>query len=232
MTTEPACPRLTSSNPLILPPQICPVSTTPANSSHSAPDPPTAQTQTWQRGDKCHNLGPSTYCPLTSPSFAANQGLSLITTPQRLESLTPKLTSAAAAAQAQAARTPWGTKKQDPASPNAPPPPYRQEHIPGKGEGLVAARRIAAGELILSRTPAVMVDEGAFEGFGQEALRELLVQGVGMLPERHRGDYLGLTTHDEVESEEERVYQVFAKNNFRTRIDDEASFHAIFVDGS
>ncbi|KAJ4420308.1 SET domain-containing protein 5 [Gnomoniopsis sp. IMI 355080] len=109
-------------------------------------------------------------------------------------------------------------------------PAYHEEEISGKGVGLVATRRIAAGELVLARTPAVLVDNEAFTELGEGSLTRLLVQAIEALPQQHQSEYLKLTTHDEVQSHDERIYKVFAKNNYRTKIANTSDFHATFID--
>lgn len=167
----------------------------------------------WVKGEDCQNIGSDKFCSYTRPTFNDGFGVSLITTPKRLNEISslPAFTT----------KKPWRNAK----------PSYHEQEIPGKGIGLVATRRIPAGELILARTPAVLVDDEGFTDLGESSLTRLLVQAIEGLPEQHQSEYLKLTTHEEVKRHDEQVYQIFAKNNYRTRIANTTDFHATFVDG-
>lgn len=170
----------------------------------------------WSYGDACEDLGSAKFCSYTKTTFNDGFGVSFITTHKRLDEISslPAFTKSET-------KKPWKNAS----------PSFREEEVPGKGIGLVATRRIAAGELILARTPAVLVDDEGFAELGEGSLTRLLVQAVEALPEQHQSEYLKLTTHDEVDSHEGRIYQVFAKNNYRTRIANTTDFHATFIDG-
>lgn len=172
----------------------------------------------WVKGDSCQELGSSSFCTFTTATFNEGFGLSVITTEQRLESLS----SLPVFAQ-QEQKKPWGGKASDVS--------YEQQEVPGKGIGLVATRRISAGELILARTPAVLVDDDAFRGLDQGRLTQVLVPAIEMLPAKHQSEYLKLTTHQETHGHDEKIYNIFAKNNYRTRIANSTDFHATFIDG-
>lgn len=168
----------------------------------------------WVRGNACQDIGSAKFCSFTKTSFNDGFGVSLITTAQRLDEISslPAFTT----------KKPWRNAK----------PSYHEEEVPGKGIGLVATRRIPAGELILARTPAVLVDDDGFTDLGESSLTRLLVQAIEGLPEQHKSEYLKLTTHEDVSRHDERVYHIFAKNNYRTRIANTTDFHATFVDGT
>lgn len=167
----------------------------------------------WVQGDACQDIGSAKFCSYTRTSFNDGFGVSLITTPKRLDEVSslPAFTT----------KKPFKNAK----------PSYHEEEVQGKGIGLVATRRIPAGELILARTPAVLVDDEGFTDLGESSLTRLLVQAIEGLPEQHQSEYLKLTTHQDVQRHDERVYQIFAKNNYRTRIANTTDFHATFVDG-
>lgn len=212
---------LGSANEVQHPSSTCPALVLAASSASSSTCPSyfyagNLQSGLWARGDVCQSLGSTELCSFTNPSFNGGFGLSLITSPQRLDELLlmPSLTQPTI-------KRPFSQATQS----------YHDEVIPGKGIGLVASGPIAAGELILARTPAVLVDEDGFGGLGEGPLKQLLVQAIGALPHEHRTQYMNLSTHDDVNSYDERVYQVFAKNNYRTRITNTSDFHAAFVDG-
>ncbi|KAJ4396374.1 SET domain-containing protein 5 [Gnomoniopsis smithogilvyi] len=107
--------------------------------------------------------------------------------------------------------------------------PYRDVNIPGKGVGLVATRVVEPNEVYMARTPAVMLDDTAFRLLGRARLTALLTKAVDDLPYAHRMEYLNLTTHSEVESHAERVYEIFMKNNFRTEVQNVEVFHSAFT---
>lgn len=180
----------------------------------------------WIRGSICHEIpggSDAEFCTFTHLSFNDGLGVSIVTTPEVFERVSALPVFAA----------PHGGRKTPPAPGPAPGPAsaYRDVPIPGKGVGLVAARRLAAGETFLSRTPAVMVDDAAFRRLGRARLAELLARAADDLPAAHRAGYLALATHDEVRTPAERAYQVFMKNNFRTPIQDVEVFHSTFTQG-
>lgn len=200
-------------------PETCPITTlgglgasTTTCSSTSRPN----ENDGWKKGDVCQKLGSTEICSFTNPSFNGGLGLSLVTTTERLKEV-----SSLPAVARSATKRAWGQATRS----------YHEEDIPGKGLGLVASRRIAAGELILARPPAVLVDDHGFENLAKGRVQSLLVQAIEQLPPHHRMQYLNLTTHAGVESHEEKVYQIFAKNNFRTRVTSTTDFYATFVDG-
>lgn len=111
------------------------------------------------------------------------------------------------------------------------PPAYHAVPVAGKGIGMRATRPISANEVYMARTPAVMVDDGAVQALGVARLTALLVAAVEALPGRHRDDFLSLTTHEHVDTLEERVYAIFEKNNFVTNWDGVGAFHSTFTHG-
>lgn len=171
----------------------------------------------WVKDDACQDLGSAKFCSYTMASFNDGFGVSVITTDKHFDEISslPALTKLET-------KRPW--KNAGPA--------FQEEEVPGKGKGLVAARRIVAGELVLARTPAVLVDDEGFRELGEASLTELLVQAIEALPQQHQSKYMNLSTHDVVHSHDERTYQVFAKNNYRIRIANTTDFHATFIDGT
>lgn len=188
----------------------------------------------WVRGTLCHEIpggspdADGLFCTFTHPSFNRGLGLSVITTPAvfgKLSALPVFLSTTTTPSS-----TPHTTEKTAAATP----PPYRTEPIPGKGLGLVAARALPASDIFLARTPAVMVDDGAVQRLGRARLAALLAAAVGALPAAHGAEYLRLTTHDAVVGEgahEDRVYQIFMKNNFQTPVEGVGGFQSAFTEG-
>lgn len=170
----------------------------------------------WVEGDACHDFGSTKFCSYTKSSFNDGFGVSMITTCEQFDEL-----SSLPAFTKMQAKMPWRNAALS----------YHEAEVSGKGIGLVATRRIAAGELVLARTPAVLVDDEGFNKLGEGSLTPLLVQAIEGLPQQHQSAYLKLSTHEDVQSHDERIYQIFAKNNFRARIANATDFHATFIDG-
>jgi hypothetical protein len=168
------------------------------------------------KGDACHGLGPGQFCTFSHPKFNRGLGVALITTDATVQDLSS-----------------WLILQPEDASSEvlAAVPPYEAQQIPGKGVGLIANRDIKQGELILARTPAVVVDGAAFNNLSTAHLTRLLAHAIEALPHDHQRDYLQLTTHDDARTYEERVYKIFAKNNFRTKFKNGKEFHSTFTEG-
>lgn len=177
-----------------------------------------AQDDQWYRSDTCHEVGQDEICAFTQPSFNAGHGIALVTTAQILQNMVslPIFTNPGL---------------QQPASEQSTSLAYRDEQIPGKGIGLVATRLLRNNEPFLSRMPIVMVDDTAFKRLGRARLTDLLVQALGDLPETHQAVYLNLTTHGEVKTHDEKVYEIFMKNDFITPVEGITEFHSVFPQG-
>ncbi|KAK6865229.1 hypothetical protein PG990_005327 [Apiospora arundinis] len=170
----------------------------------------------WVRGNHCINSGRTKYCAFTKPSFSSNEGISLITTPKRVSKLATGILS---------------DKKDHTQTPQHSASFYEDAEIPGKGIGLMATKPIRAGQRIMTRTPAVMIDRSALDTLSEDESIALLVQGVEALPEVHRNRYLNLTTHMTVVDRQMKISQIFAVNSFRTGVgDQEADFHSVFTE--
>lgn len=112
---------------------------------------------------------------------------------------------------------------------------WREQSIPGKDVGLVAARPIRRGERIMARTPAVMIDGAAVDALPVAAFAGLLHDAAASLPGPHRAQFFNLSTNygsDGADANENEAYQIFATNAFRTGIaDGEPDLHSVFRDG-
>lgn len=179
----------------------------------------------WQQGSTCHGSGEEKFCSFMKASFGGGEGISLITTVERLAGLASGQLSDDAEPAA-------GAPVRAGAGAGADATPYVEAEIPGKGVGLVASGPIRSGQLIMARTPAVMVDGRALPVLGDDALADVLSDAVAGLPSAHRARYLNLTTHSRVRSHGERVRNIFGVNRFRTRIDGGSDFHAVFTESS
>ncbi|KAL1875455.1 hypothetical protein Daus18300_003194 [Diaporthe australafricana] len=160
-------------------------------------------------------VGPDNFCAFTQPSFNGNRGIAVVTTAEILEKVVslPIFTVPGS----QQAVLDQSTSLA-----------YRDEQIPGKGIGLIAARALQINEAFLTRMPIIMVDDTAFKRLGRARLTELLAQGIGDLPQAHQAEYLNLTTHGEVKTDDEKVYEIFMKNDFVTPVDEIIEFHSVF----
>lgn len=195
-------------------PTTCPIDISNPIDNETVP----VQDNQWYRSDICHEVGQDEICAFTQPSFNDGHGIALVTTAQLLQ----KMVSLPIFADP-------GFKK--PASEQRISLAYRDEQIPGKGIGLVATRLLKNSEPLLSRMPIVMVDDTAFKRLGRARLTDLLTQAIGDLPETHQAEYLNLTTHEEVKTHDERVYEIFMKNDFITPVEGIMDFHSVFPEG-
>ncbi|KAI3394466.1 hypothetical protein diail_2658 [Diaporthe ilicicola] len=207
--TQPICPIPSFGTWQI--PTTCPVDLKNSVENEVVP----AQKDQWFRSDTCHKVGSDSFCAFTQPAFNAGHGIALVTTAEILEKVVslPIFTIP-------------GLQKSVPE--RSPSLAYRDEQIPGKGIGLVAIRQLQNNEAFLTRLPIVMVDDTAFKRLGRARLTELLSQAIGDLPEPHQAEYLNLTTHEEVKTHHERVYEIFMKNDFVTPVDNVMEFHSVF----
>lgn len=195
-------------------PTTCPIGISNSLDDEAA----SAEDNQWYRSDICHKVGQDEICAFTQPSFNAGRGIALVTTAQTLQTMVSRPIF-----------TDPGLQK--PASEEAASLPYQDEQIPGKGVGLVATRVLKNSEAFLSRMPMIMVDDTAFKRLGRARLTGLLTQGIGDLPEVHQAEYLNLTTHEEVKTHDEKVYEIFMKNDFITPVEGIMDFHSVFPKG-
>lgn len=178
------------------------------------------QDNQWFRSDTCHEVGSDNFCAFTQPSLNANRGIVVVTTAEILEKVVSLPIFTVPDSQQAVLDHMQSTSLA-----------YRDERIPGKGIGLIATRALQNNEAFLTRMPIVMVDDTAFKRLGRARLTELLAQGIGDLPQAHQAEYLNLTTHGEVKTDDEKVYEIFMKNDFITPIDGIMEFHSVFPQG-
>lgn len=170
----------------------------------------------WVHSKPCTKSGKTEYCAFTQRSFSGNEGLSVVTTPERISRLAKGI---------------FSDKKGKTRLPHSSGSSYEDAEIPGKGIGLIATKPIRAGQCVMTRTPAVMIDRSALDALSNDASVALLIQGVEALPTIHRDRYLNLTTHMDVASRITRISQIFAVNSFRTEVGDQgADFHSVFTE--
>ncbi|KAK7969955.1 hypothetical protein PG996_001608 [Apiospora saccharicola] len=170
----------------------------------------------WVRSKPCTKSGKTEYCAFTKPSFSGREGVSVVTTPERISRLAKGI---------------FSDEKSQARLPHSSASSYEDAEIPGKGIGLIATKPIRAGQRIMTRTPAVMIDRSALDALSEDVAVALLVQGVEALPTVHRDRYLNLTTHLDVPDRQMRISQIFAVNSFRTGVGDQgADFHSVFTE--
>ncbi|PSR94391.1 hypothetical protein BD289DRAFT_465861 [Coniella lustricola] len=157
------------------------------------------------------------YCIFVSSTFAGGRGIGLLTSPERAEYVAklPAFTNATALA--------LENKDPDPEL-----SPLDFVHIPGKDMGVVAKRPIYRGDHLMSFTPAVVIDYGAFESLPLQDVLNLQMEVVDHLPSQMRGRYLNLSTHDGATSHVERVEKILKTNAFDIDLWDENEY-GLFV---
>jgi len=174
----------------------------------------------WIKSSLCRRLDGNKFCAYTELSFNNGEGVSILTTPERIAEL------ASERAFTGDRDEPLIRKRPETMS------PYRDADIPGKGIGLVATHPIRAGQLIMSSTPAIIVDGKVFEGLGDQDLAKLISSAVEALPSIHRGRFLNLSTHDAVDDPANRAHRIFTTNAFRTPVGrGKLDLHSTFTEG-
>lgn len=172
------------------------------------------------------------FCAYARPSFQDGFGISIITTPETFARILDMDLPIFKETTGDGTRNLGKDSSSSfPQERQPPPPAYYAVPVPGKGIGMRAMRPISTNEVYMARTPAVMVDDGAVQALGVARLTALMVAAMEALPGRHRDDFLALTTHEHVNTLEERVYAIFDKNNFVTNWDGVGAFHSTFTHG-
>jgi hypothetical protein len=173
----------------------------------------------WVRKERCHELDGEDFCAYVQHDFQGGEGISFVTTNSRMS----KIRSRPPFKHAQGhvlPETPHGLAT------------YAEAEIPGKGIGLVATQPIRAGQRIMARTPAIVVDGRALDGFDKSRLSELVASAIDGLPTQHRHRFLNLTTHASVDTHADKVHQIFAINRYRTWLGKNWEFHSAFTEST
>lgn len=174
----------------------------------------------WKSGGFCRGVRADKYCVFSNPSFNQGEGVSIITTGKSISTIATR--PAFKAENEKAVETD-----------SKPVPPYHEVEIVGKDIGLVATRAIQAGELIMARTPAIMVNEKAIQALGRKAVSELLIRAVEELPSQHRESLLNLSTHSTPSDYGDKLYRILQTNSFRTGYHDGNNpFYSLFTEVS
>lgn len=106
--------------------------------------------------------------------------------------------------------------------------PYKFVHVPGKDVGVVATRPIYRGEHLMSHTPAVVIDYGAFDHLSPAEVLRLQVEAVEQLPSSLRAKFLDLSTHSGAANHAEKVEKILKTNAFDVDIEDDRE-HGLYV---
>ncbi|KAI1458850.1 SET domain-containing protein [Annulohypoxylon moriforme] len=173
--------------------------------------------KTWISSGLCRGTRVDKFCVYTHPSFNHGQGVSIITTGKSISTI---------------ATRPAFKDGDEGVAPKST-APYREVEIEGKDIGLVATRTIKAGELIMARTPGLMVNENAIHKLGKKTVSELLIRAVDDLPSQHREGLLNLSTHSAASDYGNRIYKILQTNSFRTGYHDgDNPFYSLFAEVS
>jgi hypothetical protein len=146
----------------------------------------------WTHPVSCINLGlgqNAQQCLFTSAYFGGLHGTSLITSPETATDLV--------AAEALDDRPSYGSSgnRSFVAGPIVNPegPAYEVESVSGKGMGMVAARKIRQGEIILLDLPALLASEKMLKDAKSNLRRRLLKRAISQLPESTQKKVYSLT---------------------------------------
>ncbi|KAI2602052.1 SET domain-containing protein [Hypoxylon sp. NC1633] len=180
----------------------------------------TSPLKAWKPSGLCRGVRNQRFCVYTHPSFNKGDGVSVITTK---ESIATIATRSAFLNDKGGGRTERDLKSL----------PYREVEIAGKGIGIVATRTIRAGELVIARTPGIMVNERATQTLEKKVLSELLVRAVDNLPSAHKDTLLNLSTHSDPSDYGDKIYKILTTNCFRTGYHDGVNpFYSLFAEVS
>ncbi|KAI0205206.1 hypothetical protein F4808DRAFT_277333 [Astrocystis sublimbata] len=169
-------------------------------------------TERWLTGRTCYGEGPGRYCTYTDTLFNGGEGISFITTSESISNI--------------ASRTLLHDHIEIPNTKVR----YREVEIAGKGRGLVATELIRAGQTLISRTPALVLNADAVKELKKTEREKLLAQAVDNLPLHHRDEVLRLSTHDGASTEEEKAGKIFSTNSFATGAHDgKSKFQSLFT---
>lgn len=167
----------------------------------------------WTRASSCTANGTEEYCVFVSSTFAGGRGLGVVSSPERADFIAnlPAFTNAYALRDE--------NKEPDPAL-----APFQFVHVPGKDMGVVATRPLYRGDHLMSFTPAIIIDYGAFENLSPADVQRLQTEAVDRLPSGVRGKFLDLSTHDGASDHAEKVDKILRTNAFDVELWDENEY--------
>ncbi|KAL7935401.1 SET domain-containing protein, partial [Trichoderma chlorosporum] len=138
---------------------------------------PTNSSSPWTSQSTCHQ-NTETFCAFSSNDFAGGRGISILTTPSRVE----KLQQLPAFVDADALS---GVNGQ-------PSPPFEEKELPGRGRGLIANKTLHRGDRIFAHTPIMIIDSESFGDLETEEWLDLEHAAVNNLPPKTQEMFLEL----------------------------------------
>lgn len=178
-----------------------------------------AAERAWTGASSCTANGTDEYCVFVSSTFGGGRGLAMITRPERADFVAnlPAFTDERALA--------IENKEPDPET-----APFEFVHVPGKDMGVVAKRPIHRGDHLMSFTPAIIIDNGAFETLSRVDVERLQVEAADRLPTSLRHKFMNLSTHDGAADHTQRVDKILRTNAFDVEIldNDEYGLYVVF----
>ncbi|UNI17031.1 hypothetical protein JDV02_003410 [Purpureocillium takamizusanense] len=115
------------------------------------------------------------YCLYSSHSFAGGRGISIVTTPDRIESILQM----SAFAQSNSSHD-LNTQAT---------PPFEERELPGRGRGLIANKTVLRGDRLFAYTPVLLLDDEAYEALSEEEWIDLETAAVEQLPAATRAEF-------------------------------------------
>lgn len=165
----------------------------------------------WTRASSCIANGTDEYCVFNSATFGHGRGISVVTSPERAEFIAnlPAFTDPAALQQ----------ENSDEARSK-----FEFVHVPGKDMGVVATQPIYRGDHLMSFSPAVIIDYGAFDALSLPDVLRLQTEAADGLPSGLRGRFMNLSTHDGASDHQEKVEKILRTNAFDVDILDNSEY--------
>ncbi|KAK6447065.1 hypothetical protein FP744_10003315 [Trichoderma asperellum] len=149
------------------------------------------------------------FCVFSSYGFADGRGISILTTPDRVESLQqlPAFSDVDALS---------GINEQVS-------PPFEETELPGRGRGIIANKALHRGDRIFSHTPILMLDGESFGDLEKKQWLELEHTAVSNLPPKTRKMFSALYGRPVADPVSDRI----DTNAFELELD-EVVFYAVF----
>lgn len=194
----------------------------------------------WTRASSCtaNVNGTDEFCIFSSGTFARGRGITVITSPARANHFAqlPAFDTRTSEAVLRDENRDVLVEKDGAdagAGAGGKKPPFVMQRVAGKGWGVVATRPIYRGEHLMSFTPAIAIDYGAFDGLAVDEMRALQAEAIDQLPEDLRGKFMELSTHDGASEHLEKVDKILKTNAFDVNIYDgnEYGLYVVFPEG-
>lgn len=156
----------------------------------------------------CRNNA-ETFCVFSFNAFAGGRGISVLTTPNRIESL-QKLPAFANAN----ALTDINERLS---------PPFEERELPERGRGLIANKTLHRGDRIFAHTPILMLDGESFGDLERNEWLELEHAAVNSLPPKTKEMFSALYGRQVTDPVSDRI----DTNAFELELDD-VTYYAVF----